>query len=56
MGSGDVNGCGSSRAPTTLADARLAGLERGVRYLFRYRALTKAGMGDWSDPVSLLVI
>jgi hypothetical protein len=27
----------------------------GTTVAFRYRAVTKAGIGDWSQPLSLLV-
>jgi hypothetical protein len=40
---------------TVRADAELSGLSRGTRYFFRYRPVTKAGVGDWSQVVSLLV-
>jgi hypothetical protein len=43
-------------APSTLgAKATLTGLPAGTTVQFRYRALTKAGEGDWSQPASLLV-
>jgi hypothetical protein len=32
------------------------GLTPGTRYLFRYRMQTKLGVGDWSDPIALLVV
>ncbi len=32
---------------------RVSGLLPGQLYFFRYRALSKAGKGDWSDVVSL---
>jgi hypothetical protein len=34
------------------ADALVSGLEAGVPYLFRYRVLTKEGLGEWCDPLS----
>ena len=40
---------------TVRADAWLHGLEPGVRYSFRYRTTTKAGLGDWSEVLWLLV-
>jgi hypothetical protein len=40
---------------TMRADADVVGLAAGTRYLFRYRTLTKDGIGDWSRTVSLLV-
>jgi hypothetical protein len=42
--------------PTTLtAKATITGLPAGTTVQFRYRAVTKLGEGDWSQPVSLLV-
>ncbi len=40
---------------TLQADAWFHGLEAGVLYWFRYRARTKDGLGDWSEPVFLRV-
>ena len=40
---------------TVRADAALTGLAAGRRYYFRYRTLTRDGVGDWSQVVSLLV-
>ena len=37
------------------ADAALTGLTPGRRYYLRYRTLTKDGVADWSQVVSLLV-
>jgi hypothetical protein len=43
-------------APVTLqAKTTISGLVAGTTVLFRYRAVTKAGEGDWSQPVGLLV-
>jgi hypothetical protein len=43
-------------APGTLqARTTISGLVPGSTAQFRYRAVTKAGEGDWSQPVSLLV-
>jgi hypothetical protein len=43
-------------APSTLGGTTdIRGLTPGLRYAFRYRALTKAGVGDWSQVVWLLV-
>jgi len=42
-------------ARTVRADTELSGLAAGTRYLFRYRTLTRDGVGDWSRVVSLLV-
>jgi hypothetical protein len=33
----------------------IAGLPVGTTVGFRDRAITKAGAGDWSQPISLLV-
>ncbi len=44
------------QAPSTLtARTTLTGLPSGTTVEFRYRALTKTGEGDWSQPTSLLV-
>ena len=45
----------TSAEPTVRADAVLSGLTPGVSYSFRYRAVTKAGVGDWSQVVSVMV-
>jgi hypothetical protein len=43
-------------APATLqAKTSVAGLAAGTTVQFRYLAVTKAGQGDWSPAVSLLV-
>jgi hypothetical protein len=43
-------------APSTLqAKTTVAGLVPGSTVLFRYRAVTKTGEADWSQPVSLMV-
>ena len=43
-------------APSTLqASTTIAGLTPGVTAEFRYRPVTKAGEGDWSQTVSLIV-
>jgi len=42
--------------PTTVrADARVSDLVAGRRYWFRYRTVTKEGVSDWSQVVTLLV-
>ena len=42
--------------PSTLqAKTSVIGLAAGTTVLFRYRAVTKAGVADWSQPVALLV-
>ena len=40
---------------TVRADAELYGLARGTRYFFRYRPVTKAGVGNWSQVLSFFV-
>jgi predicted phage tail protein len=43
-------------APATLqAKTTVAGLVPGSTVQFKYRAVTKTGEGDWSQPLSLLV-
>ena len=43
-------------APSTLqTKTTLSNLAVGTTYMFRYRAVTKAGEGDWSQPVAMLV-
>ena len=43
-------------APSTLqAKTTVAGLAPGATVQFKYRAVTKTGAGDWSQPVSLMV-
>jgi hypothetical protein len=43
-------------APSTLqARTRIAGLAQGATVQFKYRAVTRTGEGDWSQPVSLMV-
>jgi len=42
--------------PTLRADTTIDGLEVGKFYSFRMRARTKAGLGDWTDPVRILVV
>jgi hypothetical protein len=41
---------------TTKASVDLTGLTPAATYLFRVRRSTKAGPGDWSNPVRLLVV
>jgi hypothetical protein len=42
--------------PSTLqAKTTVSGLTPGATAMFRFRALTKTGEGDWSQPTSLLV-
>jgi hypothetical protein len=40
---------------TVRADAELYGLAQGTRYFFRVRSVTKAGVGNWSQALSVLV-
>jgi hypothetical protein len=43
-------------APSTLqAKTTIAGLLPGATVQFKYRAVTKTGEGDWSQPLSLLL-
>jgi hypothetical protein len=43
-------------APATLqAKTTVAGLAPGSTVQFKYRAVTKTGEGDWSQPVSLMI-
>jgi hypothetical protein len=42
--------------PSTLqARTTVSGLTPGATVMFRYRAVTKTGEGDWSQPTALLV-
>jgi len=41
--------------PTLQAKTSLTGLTAGSTAQFRYRAVIKAGAGDWSPPLSFLV-
>jgi hypothetical protein len=40
---------------TLQAKTTIAGLVPGSTAQFKYRAVTRTGEGDWSQPVSLLV-
>jgi hypothetical protein len=40
---------------TVRADKELSGLAQGTRYFFRVRSVTKEGVGNWSQVLSLLV-
>ena len=43
-------------APSTLqTKTTIAGLTPGATVVFRYRAVTKTGEGDWSQPTSIIV-
>ena len=41
--------------PTRKAKADVHGFTQATRVFFRCRSFTSAGLGDWSQPVSLLV-
>jgi hypothetical protein len=41
--------------PTLQAKTTVSGVPAGTNGEFRFRALTKEGQGDWSQPVALLV-
>jgi hypothetical protein len=41
--------------PTTQAKTTVQNLTPGIKVWFHFRALTKAGLGDWSDRVWILV-
>jgi hypothetical protein len=44
-------------APATLqSKTTIAGFTPGSTVQFKYRAVTKAGEGDWSQPVSLIIL
>ncbi len=45
-----------SLEPTVQASQQAYGLVAGKVYFFRYRSLTRAGTGDWSQVVSLLML
>ncbi len=45
----------SSAPVTRVANTSFAGLTPGVLYYFRFQALTKAGLSDWSQVVSFMV-
>jgi hypothetical protein len=45
-----------SAETTVKAHQDVTGLVPGRVYFFRYRSVTKAGVGDWSQVVSLLVV
>ncbi len=51
-----VDGKTWTNAPPSLqGKTTLTGLPTGVLTYFRHRAITKAGPGDWSQPISALV-
>jgi hypothetical protein len=41
---------------TVKASALITGLEPGKRCYFRYRPVTQAGLGDWSQVISFIVL
>jgi hypothetical protein len=41
--------------PTLKSKAGIPGLTAGTQYYFRFQAVTKTGVGDWSQTVALLV-
>lgn len=53
--SGDGGKTWTAASPTLQAKTEIAGLPVGTVVQFRYRAITRKGAGDWSQPVSLLV-
>ena len=40
---------------TLVARTSAQGLAVAVLHYFRFRAVTKAGIADWSDPIAFLV-
>jgi hypothetical protein len=51
-----IDGLTWIRVDTTVnADTIIPNLALRTRYFFRYRIVTKEGVGDWSQPVSILV-
>jgi hypothetical protein len=46
---------GSVALAVKAASTELYGLEAGTGYFFRHRVVTKAGVGDWSQVLSLFV-
>jgi hypothetical protein len=53
--SGDGGKTWNAVSPTLQAKTEIAGLAVATIVQFRYRAVTKEGVGDWSQPTSLLV-
>jgi hypothetical protein len=45
----------SSASATRVANTSFANLTPGTLYYFRFQALTKAGLSDWSQIVSFMV-
>jgi hypothetical protein len=42
--------------PTLQAKVEIDGLTPATAYFFRFRGVTKAGTGDWSQVVSIMVV
>jgi hypothetical protein len=53
--SGDGGKTWTPASPTLQAKTEIAGLPIGTVVQFRFRAITKTGAGDWSQPISVLV-
>ena len=53
--SGDGGKTWTAVSPTLQAKTEITGLPVATLAQFRFRAITKAGAGDWSQPTSLLV-
>ena len=53
--SGDGGKTWTAVLPTLQAKTTISGLPVATTVQFRFRAVTKAGAGDWSQPTSLLV-
>jgi hypothetical protein len=51
----DIEGKWEQFAVTTQASATASHLTPGVRYWFRVAAVTSAGQGSWSEPISFIV-
>jgi len=47
----EATGAWTALPDTTQASTRIDSLTPGCFYRFRWRALTRTGMGDWSEPV-----
>lgn len=53
--SGDGGKTWTAASPTLQSKTDIAGLPVGTVVQFRFRAITKIGAGDWSQPISVLV-
>ena len=53
--SGDGGKTWTAVPPTLQAKTEIPGLPVAPAVQFRFRAVTKAGAGDWSQPTTLLV-